>query len=190
MSADIDDSWSRIERWLAGNAPLPLDTLNPPATRESLDELRRTLDFPLPDQLVASLLRHDGSHEDPAGAGHFVLPGGYRLLSVAQIGQFWRRSTDILLDSRHRDMLTGVWWHRHWVPFAVSRPNDALVIDQRAGARHGWIGEHRGMDTYFESWESYSDMLADTVDGLENHLAVAGELPVVINGALAWRAIG
>lgn len=190
MSADIDDSWSRIERWLAGNAPLPLDTLNPPAAPESLDELRGTLDFTLPDQLVASLLRHDGSREDPVGTGHFVLPGGYRLLPAAQIGQFWRRSTDILRGSRHRDMLIGVWWHPRWVPFAVSRSTDALVIDQRAGPRRGWIGDHRAATTYFESWESYSDMLADIVDGLENHLAVAGELPAVVNGALTWRPTG
>ena len=56
----IDEAWTIIERVLEAQSPAVLATLRGPASQDDLDELFRTVGHPLPEDLVASLLRHDG----------------------------------------------------------------------------------------------------------------------------------
>jgi hypothetical protein len=77
VSARVGAAWDRIERWLGAHAAASLQKLGFPA--EGLPAWEHDT-ARLPDDLYASLLRHDGAEGD-LGAG-FQLPGGYGLASL------------------------------------------------------------------------------------------------------------
>lgn len=186
MSVPVEQSWARIERWLADHAPASLAALNPPASAQAIERLQATLGYALPEQLVVLLSQHDGAGVD-WNVPQLTLPGGYGLMSAALIEQAWQTYTKALRAADDPDVITGLWWHPEWVPFAVAPSFDALVIDHRSGPRQGQIGDHLKELTYFESWGSLAEMLADVADGLAAQREVDGELPVVIDGELHWR---
>jgi cell wall assembly regulator SMI1 len=186
MPGIVEESWIRIERWLGTHAPASLSTLNPPASKEAIGHLHRALGFDLPGQLVAVLRRHNGSGVD-WNTAQLMLSGGYGLMSAALIEQIWRTTTEILESSENKGPLDGYWWHRQWIPFAVSPSTDTLVVDQRPGIEQGRIGDHMKEQTYFESWASLAEMYADIADGLEQRREVDGCLAEVNDGVLSWR---
>ncbi|MEV5011015.1 SMI1/KNR4 family protein [Streptomyces sp. NPDC055692] len=61
----VTAAWDRIETWLQAHAPMSRTTLRPPATCEQLNSAERVVGCPLPDQLKALWLLHDGTYETP-----------------------------------------------------------------------------------------------------------------------------
>jgi cell wall assembly regulator SMI1 len=64
----VEESWARIDAWLARHAPLTPATLRPPAPQAVIEEAERTLGVPFHPDLVASLRCHDGVEPDDATA--------------------------------------------------------------------------------------------------------------------------
>ncbi len=90
MTASIDESWARIENWLAEHAPQPYAALAPPADPADVAELERVIGRPLLRPLVASLLRHDGVLDRAGGS---LLPGYYRPISARGTVAAWHLLT-------------------------------------------------------------------------------------------------
>ncbi|MFJ2774365.1 SMI1/KNR4 family protein [Streptomyces sp. NPDC087300] len=73
----VEESWEKIERWIAQHAPEE-SQLPGPCTRENLERLYQRLGVRLPEDVERSLLQHDGS-----GLTDVLL--GYTLLGIEDI---------------------------------------------------------------------------------------------------------
>ncbi|MGW6060334.1 hypothetical protein [Streptomyces sp. NPDC055189] len=74
----VEESWGKIERWIALHAPEE-DRLPGPCARAELDALYESLGGQLPDDVERSLLRHNGSGLT------VILPPEFTLLGVGDI---------------------------------------------------------------------------------------------------------
>ncbi|WP_143020456.1 hypothetical protein [Sinosporangium album] len=68
ISRAVNRQWTRIEGWLRTNAPRSYASLRPPAKARTLAVAEAQMGLRLPDDLRASLLRHNGS-AGPAAFG-------------------------------------------------------------------------------------------------------------------------
>ncbi|MFE0056083.1 SMI1/KNR4 family protein [Streptomyces sp. NPDC059003] len=76
----VEESWKKIERWIAQHAPEEAP-LPGPCTHADLERLHERLGVRLPEDVARSLLRHNGS-------GHTaVTPPGFVLYDVEQIAR-------------------------------------------------------------------------------------------------------
>jgi cell wall assembly regulator SMI1 len=187
MSWPVAHSWSRIEEWLRSHAPETLDSLNPPVDQQAITALETAIGEPLPEDLVASLLIHDGT--DPAARCRFEVVGGFSLLCLADMESHWRMLNKILSDqdTQNEDFsMLGHWWHPSWLPIADFGNGDAYVVDLRPDT-HGVVGEFMHEDsTQFDTAPSVAALLADTADLLEGLRTDDREVPVVESGRLRW----
>lgn len=97
------------------------------AWREDVEMLEATLERPLPDQLRAWLILHDGAHQSI---------GRWKLAKAASIESTWAMLRRIHAPHPEHDRLTtphaGVrarWWSPSWIPFASDGSGDHLCID-------------------------------------------------------------
>ncbi len=187
-------SWSRIERWLVQHAPGTFAALEPPAEASAIAAAGEVIGQSLPEPLVESLLRHNGTGDDD------LLPPFWRLLSVQNIASDWQLGMRI-----YRDVFDGIeeddpdedfgpWWHSHWIPFASDGGGDSLIIDQRPHRCRGRVGEaDHEQGTRFGShpmWSSLPALLDATATALETGMAVDGYLPVVADETeLGWEIL-
>lgn len=118
MTTSIDDSWDRIEAWLAEHAPATFAGLEPPADPEVIAAAEAAIGLPFPDPLRQSLLRHDGT------GYHELLAPFWELESAQQIAGTWQLRTSIHEELSPPDGAyegdpesdRGPWWHRMWIP--------------------------------------------------------------------------
>jgi cell wall assembly regulator SMI1 len=91
----VEDSWGRIEAWLAANASTVRKSLRPSAKAGALDKVQAKLGLSLPAAFVDSARLHDGQKEN---AEHGLFPiaddvlgamPSCRLLALAEIGREW-----------------------------------------------------------------------------------------------------
>ncbi|MFG2887010.1 SMI1/KNR4 family protein [Streptomyces sp. NPDC048297] len=187
MVASTDESWTRIESWLSEHAPRTYATLNPPADAESLRAAEEALGLALPPDLVASLLRHDGSGADQYTQGRFTLPAEYGLLGLEGITRQWHMLGKLLAS--YDSSMVGSWWHTQWVPIAEHVTGDTLFVDQRPGPRQGSVGElltHDGASVGL--WASFANLLEQTAEALETGEETAECAAVVYgDGSLGWE---
>jgi cell wall assembly regulator SMI1 len=195
MSEQVNRSWDRIEAWLAANAPETFASLRPAAEPAAISGAADRLGVVLPDDVRASLLRHDGVADVE---GDFTLAEN-RLMPVDRmiersLGMV--RSMQDLIESESESedgggehyLLSGEYWHRQYVRLTDSESPDGLVIDCRQGDTHGAIGEFfNGEGTSFGEWASLGDLLEQLADALEGGRAFDGEVPVAFGGRLAWE---
>ncbi len=135
--------WSRIEAWLAGNAPDLLGSLNGGATSQEIQETDAFLGVELPADFKASARIHDGQSEHSAG-----LIDGWGLLSLERIRDEWSVWKD-LLDGGVFDGIAGEpegpiandWWNPKWIPVTYSGAGDhhCLDLSPPAGGSAGQI---------------------------------------------------
>ncbi|WP_409235628.1 hypothetical protein [Streptomyces sp. PA5.6] len=122
----VEESWEKIERWIAQHAPEE-DPLPAPCTRADLERLYESVGEQLPEDVERSLLRHDGSGLTD------IFPPGYTLLGIEDIvyhREIWLRYgalNDTNLKEGHKRFL---------VPFAALSVTQ-LLVDTRTG-RLGW----------------------------------------------------
>lgn len=173
LAASVHRSWDRVDAWLAAHAPASLARLHPGADPAALAAAEETLGFPLPAELTASLLRHDGADPDV-----WVLPG-LRLLSAAGVVDQWELKTQVRAelfdegDEGDEDGEPGeadLFWDRRWVPVAHFQ-GDLDTIDGRPGPTHGRLAlighdEDRGDFSPDRSWPSLAAYLAAVADQL------------------------
>ncbi|MFC0110823.1 SMI1/KNR4 family protein [Kibdelosporangium aridum] len=180
----VNRAWERIEKWLAAKAPASARTLAPPATREAISDMQRQLGVPVPAELIASLLRHNGAGTTMRG---FTLPPFYTPMSTTAIVDYHKMLCDILISSGHNESV-GSWWHGQVIPFAQDFAGGNLLLDQRPG-RKGKLGDRdEETEMMFDWWPAtLTDLLEQTATALETNGVVRNYHPKVVeDGILAW----
>jgi cell wall assembly regulator SMI1 len=132
---EVAKAWSRVERWLAANAPAQLPRLPSGVGEADLVAAEASMGLRLPAPLRESLVIHDGS-----GGGMYI----YDRRRVAPLGNPMALR-EIVAQHRMRVRLFGdgsnddaaepppgvraCWWHPSWVPALGHAVGDATCID-------------------------------------------------------------
>ncbi|MET8048169.1 SMI1/KNR4 family protein [Streptosporangium sp. NPDC005286] len=186
----VNHQWRRIERWLAANAPESLRTLGRPARARTIAVAEAQMGLRFPDDLRASLLRHDGARVvgDTWPFG-FI---GNRNQGVRGIRDTWRR----LCGTDGEDIgATGIgsraeWWDGRMIPFGANGSGDHLVID--SVARDVGRTDHEGQMSFTPGGiriRSYYGLLKATANALETGGSVGHWKPAVTDGELDWDVV-
>ncbi|MGA4989121.1 SMI1/KNR4 family protein [Nonomuraea bangladeshensis] len=185
----VNRQWRRVERWLRANAPRTYRTLAGPARARTIAVAEAQMGVDFPDDLRASLLRHNGSRGRWAfGLGFWA--DGSANLGIRQIRDSWR----LLCGRPSPD-----GWEGTWIPFlattgpvttgpvttgsATSAPSYA-VADATGGGLL-WEGADGGMAPRMPS---YYALVRAVADALEQGTPLDGRRPVVVRGVLRWQA--
>ncbi|MEU6997532.1 SMI1/KNR4 family protein [Nonomuraea sp. NPDC046570] len=171
----VDRQWRLIETWLKRNAPKTHAALRAPARARTIAVAEAQTGLRFPDDLRASLLRHDGT----SGAGAFAFLDA-RAQSVREIRDEWRLQCDLDLG-----------WEGSAVPFATGGGEDftdLMVVDAKDGDVGYFDGQGEGlMYGYTPSWPSYYALLKDTATALRTGGELGGHTAAVADGALTWK---
>ncbi|MEV0592598.1 SMI1/KNR4 family protein [Nonomuraea cavernae] len=171
----VDRQWRRIERWLETRAPRTHATLGGPGRARTIAIAEAQMGLDLPDDLRASLLRHNGT-------GAFGLGATAPSSSIRDIRDLWRdlcRPGSANLGHEPREE----WWNGRMIPFAYRADRGYGLIDSRVGDV-GWDDLVAGRT--FPAMPSYYALLRATADALERGGEVAGWTPRVTRGVLRW----
>ncbi|MFF0306061.1 SMI1/KNR4 family protein [Streptosporangium sp. NPDC004379] len=181
----VNRQWARIERWLRSNAPKTYATLAGPGRARTIAVAEAQMGLRFPDDLRASLLRHDGTVTVAGRPWAFGLLGN-NLMSVREIRDTWRTlcevdGTDDIADPRSE------WWDGRMIPFGDDGLGNHLVADSLLRD----IGEHdhEGRLDFEPAGvpvRSYHALLKATADALETGGTVGYWEPAVADGELHW----
>ncbi|QMU69601.1 SMI1/KNR4 family protein [Streptacidiphilus sp. P02-A3a] len=193
MTPSIDESWIRIEAWLAEHAPVTFAGLEPPAAPAAIAAAEAAVGLPFPDALRQSLLRHNGT------GYQVLLPDLWQLMDVQDIPRVWAMRTKI--HEAHSEATDGdpegeygPWWHRQYIPFAADGLGGELVLDQRPSALRGRVGcAYKDSDCVFSRellWGSLPTLLAATATALETGDPIDSYRRTVTGeGELDWEVL-
>ncbi|MFF9624571.1 SMI1/KNR4 family protein [Streptomyces griseosporeus] len=187
----VEESWARIEAWLARHAPVSRARLRPPAAGEEIRAAERQLGVLFPPDLVASLQCHDGAE---LGEGVPELASYGPPARVADIVRHTATLRDIGTDPGDVDGdedEPGAYWRQEWLLITLGADGqacDGLFLTGRPGPGHGRVGHSRTEDApVFTPWPSLRHLLADFADALEEGRPFAGRMPVGVDGVLRWE---
>ena len=144
----MNEVWERLEAYLREHAPELHDGLAPGASEAALSQLERTLGYPLPGDLRASLARHDGER----GSVGFL---SHDLLSCEGIRASWETQRQV----------GGEDWRTGWIPVAHDGAGNYVYVDAASGAvrsfdHEGWVHAELA-DAWREVLEEAADLLED-----------------------------
>lgn len=174
----VNRQWTRIERWLKANAPATRRTLAPPARGRTIAIAEAQMGLRFPDDLRASLLRHNGALASGVTPGFGLL--ARRMLGVREIRDTWRELCGIE-GPRPRPR----WWEGRMIPIASDLTGGRLVVDS-TGRGVGEIGEEGKADFTPGGVRirSHYALLKRTADALEADGTVGRWKPRVTGGEL------
>lgn len=190
----IEESWRRIDSWLATHAPRTFSSLRPPASQEAISAAATELGVEFPADLVAYLRHHDGVSPGERGfvspeEGGFSFPG-FEPYTLAQILSSGRSHQESWAEHEGDPYLEG-FWHHDFVPFARNYSADGLVVDCRRGESFGAVGhQHEAGGVSFGEWGNLAAFLEQVADALEGGTVMTVGLsyvPVVDDGMLLWE---
>ena len=131
------ETWQRIERWLARNAPVVMQSLRAGAADREIADTEVFLDVTFPDDVRASFRVHDGQSGSTASFG--FSPGlidGWELLSLATMRDQWQAWKDLLdggefddTRSEPRGPILTDWWHPCWIPLTHDGSGNHHMLD-------------------------------------------------------------
>ncbi|MEV4164059.1 SMI1/KNR4 family protein [Nonomuraea dietziae] len=174
----VNRQWRRIEGWLAANAPKSRSRLGRPARAGTIAVAEAQMGLRFPDDLRASLLRHNGG---------FSLPG-HDASGVRSIQYTWRYLCRDDHDNGGGPREES--WDGQMIPVGPDGSGGYLVMDSERGD----LGETLEADSmYFtgEPWaRSFHALLKATADALESGEPVDGHRPRAISGELVWEYVG
>ncbi|NUP78644.1 MAG: hypothetical protein HOV96_13980 [Nonomuraea sp.] len=180
VKRDVDRQWLRIERWLKAKAPRTYRTLGGPGKAYPIAVVESRTGLGFPDDLRASLLRHNGSR-GPAVFG--FLPRAKIHLSVSGIRDLWRRMC------REDRTVTGPDprrepWNGLMIPIVsfTSPPGGYAVVNSTDGTV-GWDDGVTGMAPRIPTTRH---LLRRIAYALEHGTPLAGRRPTVTSGTLRW----
>ncbi|MBG0829325.1 SMI1/KNR4 family protein [Planomonospora sp. ID67723] len=182
----VNRQWARIERWLRANAPSSHRTLAPPARARTIAIAEAQMGLRFPDDLRASLLRHNGSV--PVGK---VWGFGFLMnenMSVRAIRDTWRGLCEI--DAEDVTDPRSEWWDGRMIPIGADGLGNHLVVD--SARRDVGESDHEG-NLDFRPGDvpirSYHALLKLTADALERGGSIGYWRPVVVDGELEWEVV-
>lgn len=183
VKRQVDAQWRRIERWLMRNAPVTYASLRGPGRARTIAVAESQMGLRFPDDLRASLLRHDG--------GMVFGPDGGMGLGIREIRDGWRLMC-------RGDMVEGEdpraeYWNGRMIPFLLYPEDDEnrayAMIDSVVGDvgwAEGWDDGASGI--VFPRKPSYLDLLRANADALLHGTAIDGGRPRVVRGAVRWES--
>ncbi|MDP9861680.1 MULTISPECIES: SMI1/KNR4 family protein [Streptosporangium] len=180
----VNRQWARIERWLKANAPVTHRTLAPPARARTIAVAEAQMGLRFPNDLRASLLRHNGAG---AAGGFGLLANG--LLGVREIRDTWRELCE--LDGQDRGPDPRVeWWDGRMIPIGADGNGGYLVIDSMRRD----VGETDSEDQLDFApggiaVRSHYALLKAAAEALETGGSVGYWRPRAVDGALDWEVV-
>ncbi|MEU4403453.1 SMI1/KNR4 family protein [Streptosporangium sp. NPDC023963] len=184
----VNRQWRRIERWLKANAPASLRTLGKPARARTIAVAEAQMGLRFPDDLRASLLRHDGASV-VADTWPFGFLGNWNQ-GVREIRDTWRQLCEIEGEVRGDGDARTEWWDGRMIPFGADGSGNHLVID--SVIRDVGDTDHEGMMNFEPGGvpiRSYHGLLRATAHALETGGSVGFWKPVVTGGELGWTVV-
>lgn len=187
----VDRQWQRIEDWLKTNAPRSYRTLGKNGDAKTIAAAEAYMGMRFPDDLRASLLRHDGAvYLNDTWAFGFL---GNSNLSIREMRATWRQLCDIEgveeSDGEFSDPRSE-WWDGRMIPVGADGMGDHLVIDS------AWkdIGEtdHEGNMDFTPGGvpiRSFYTLLKTTADAMEKGGSIGYWKPRVVDGELDWDVL-
>ncbi|MFH8886525.1 SMI1/KNR4 family protein [Streptomyces californicus] len=204
MTTSINESWARIENWLAEHAPATYAALAPPADPADIAAVERLVGRPLLKPLVLSLLRHDGVLDRHRGS---LLPGYYRPLSARGIAAAWHFLTPYY-DTReaeergeevdHHFMEIGssriLYGHPQLIPVARDLGGAHIVLDHRPEIDRGRVHEAEPVEGVMrvphEKWGSLPLLMEAIATCMETSQPLNGHIPAVDEEQrLHWESV-
>lgn len=206
----VEESWARIDTWLARHAPLTRARLRPPASEADIAAAEHTLQVTFPPDLVASLRCHDGV-ELEKGTPELAYYGPLsKVADIVNSTQFLRDVGEGPADAEDEehagdedeededgeeqenpDDELDVFWHREWLLITLGigwQSSDGLFVSCRRGPSLGRVGRYFDEDVpSFTSWSSLRHMLADFADALESGHKFNSRVPLAVDGVLLWE---
>lgn len=141
----MDAIWTRIETWLAENAPEIMSSLNKGASEREIAEAEEVLGITFPEDVKDSYKRHNGQES----GGPALMPMG-EFLSLSRIQDEWKVWKGLLDDGDFDDFESepekGVkknWWNAAWIPITYdgAGDHDCLDLDPDKGGHVGQMIE-------------------------------------------------
>ncbi len=187
----VEESWARIEDWLAEHAPVSRARLRPPAAPDEIAEAERRLGLTFHPELVASLRCHDGV-EPGEGAPAFALNGRFSGVSViVNNSLFLRGFGEDFNDDYEGGGELDAYWRHEWLLLTdgvCGDAQDGLFLTCRAGDEYGRTGRYFNEDSpSFADWGSLREALSAFAESLERRLPIGGKVPLAFDGALIWE---
>ncbi|MGW1638552.1 SMI1/KNR4 family protein [Streptomyces lavendulae] len=194
----VEESWDRIESWLARHAPVTHGLLRPPAAPADIAAAELRLGVTFPPDLRESLLRHDGvelqdgtlrldSYGPPSGVAEMVRSTEF-LRAVGEDAA----EQEAELDEEERDEYA-YWPHeRLLITLGIGwQSSDGLFLATRPGPHHGRVGRYFDeTGSTFTPWSGLRHVLSDFATALENGLPFHGQTPLAHEGRLIWDGRG
>ncbi|MEV0379874.1 SMI1/KNR4 family protein [Nonomuraea sp. NPDC050643] len=182
----VDRQWRRIERWLKANAPRTYRTLQPPGRARTIAVAESQMGVDFPDDLRASLLRHNGARG--VGAFGFGFDGAFNL-GTRGIRDSWREMCSWEPAGAGQDPATELWNGR-MIPFLYfpGRGPDALSYAVADSADGGVRWNDAAKVSHGAA--SYHSLMRAVADALERNQAYEGRRPAVERGVLRWENAG
>ncbi|MFE6750629.1 SMI1/KNR4 family protein [Kitasatospora purpeofusca] len=194
ITSTVEQSWDRIESWLARHAPVTHGLLRPPALPTDIEAAELRLGVAFPPDLRESLLRHDGVelrdgtlrldyYGPPSGVGEIVSSTEF----LRGIGQD-AAEEESELDEEERDEYA--YWPRErlLITLGIGRQSsDGLFLVTRPGPHHVRVGRYFDeTGSTFTPWTGLRHVLSDLATALENGLPFDGRMPLAYEGRLIW----
>ncbi|MFE9934244.1 SMI1/KNR4 family protein [Streptomyces sp. NPDC005533] len=190
----VEQSWARIETWLAQHAAVSHGLLRPPARPEDIAAAELRLEVTFPTDLRESLLRHDGVQlqDGTPTLGYYGPLSGVE--DIVRSTEFLRGiGEDVVedeadLDEEERDQYA-YWPHeRLLISLGIGwQSSDGLFLVSRPGPHHGRVGRYFDEDSpSFTEWPALRHVLADFATALENGTPFNGRIPLAFEGRLIW----
>lgn len=131
QSTDIPYIWNRFEKWLNKNASHLTSELNPPASKEKIDNLEKIIGVKLPQEFVEFLMIHNGQNRDSEG-----LINTEEFLSTERIIEEWNVWKELLdkgdFNDSESEPYRGIkkdWWNSKWIPITYDGHGNHYCID-------------------------------------------------------------
>lgn len=144
--SNIQQIWTRIETWLAANAPDTFATLSPGATGAALAEAEAYMGVTFPADVRESYRIHNGQTSDDEG--YAGLMESKEFLSLSRIRGEWAIWKELLdggifagTFSAPPPGVKGDWWNPAWIPITSDGGgnHDCLDLDPAPGGEAGQI---------------------------------------------------
>ncbi|MCX5387431.1 SMI1/KNR4 family protein [Streptomyces sp. NBC_00083] len=198
ITLTVDESWDRIENWLARHAPVTYELLRPPALLADIAAAELRLGVAFPPDLRESLLRHDGvelqdgtlrlDYYGPLSAVEEIVRSAEFL---REVGEDVAEEEDELHEEERDEY--AYWPHeRLLITLGIGwQSSDGLFQVTRPGPHHGRIGRYFDESgSAFTPWSGLRHVLSDFATALDNGLPFDGRMPLAHEGRLIWDAGG
>ncbi|MEH0156947.1 SMI1/KNR4 family protein [Limibacter armeniacum] len=177
--------WNKLYTWLEQHVPHLADELNEGAGVQSFKKLEDAIGKSLPEDFKAFYSIHDGQALDEDTGSAEGLIDGDILLPLEEVFVQWTAWKTLLEEGQFDQMVStpdkgikNAWWNPLWIPFTHDDNGNHICLDLDPDDS-GAVGQV--IMTWHDATErvlvasSFSEFIAEYVEGLENGLYVYSE---------------